>query len=359
MKIAIIGAKSFPAIGGAAETVESLLHYLSDIHEMTVYLYEHDRAHLEHINYKTIIIKVPRQKRLKTLIYYLHSCIHALFCGDYDLIHIQHIYSGLIVPLLKIKYKVITTVHGIIPTDDDKWNRFDKIFFKVIEIISLFFSDQVVSVSQPQIKYLQKINNRNIIYLPNGVHSGTDKYVLETPTFELVFSAARIIKIKGCAILLKALHKINYENKIKIIGSLEHVPKHSEEIKRLAKGLNISFCGLIKDKRQLKKELRSAKIFVFPSTKEGFSNMLLEVAALRIPIISSDIEENRAVFDYDDVLFFENGNSTDLGDKILYAITHEKEMTLKAESAYIKVMTSYNWENIAHEYAKLFENIQN
>ncbi len=362
IRIGIIGAKSFPAYGGAASSIQSLVQNLGSEYDLSVYLHQADGnpPEIKH-HYKAIVVNIPHFKRLNTLSYYLFSCFHALIYGKYDIIHVQHLYSGFIVPFLRLRFKVVTTVHGIIPDDDNKWNRLDKLVFKYIEKLSLRYSNAIVSVSKPQINYLTKYTDKKILYIPNGVRlintSAISLNSKKKPA--LTFSAARIIKLKGCDLFLKALRHINYEQPVKIIGDMTQVPSYKKQIEDLATGLNITFKGLITHKDQLYDELLNSKYFIFPSTKEGLSNMLLEVASLKVPIICSDIEENRAVFNEDEVLYFQSGNVADLADKIAYALGHNGEMEERARLAFKKVERYYPWDKVAKEYIKLFSRINN
>lgn len=356
-KIAIIGAKGLPAIGGAARAIESIVKYLSEEFELTIYeIDRYKKVFVENSQYKSIVFKGLFFKRFGTFFYYIKACLHALLRSNYDLIHTQHLYSGFIVPFLKIKYKVINTVRGIIPEDDDKWNALDIYFFRIFEKISLKFSDISVSVSKPQIEYLQSLTKKRIEYIPNGVDID-ERLLQKRASIEknyLIFSAARIIKLKGCHTFLKALKEIDFKGKIKIIGSLEHVYRYKKIIHNLAKGLDISFLGLIYDKEKLFNELLSAKVFIFPSIKEGLSNALLEVASLNIPIICSDIKENKAVFDDNEVLFFKTEDYKDLGEKILFALSHEDDLELMAARALSKLKKNYLWQDISKCYSKLY-----
>lgn len=359
-KIAIIGVKGLPAMGGAARANEAMVKYLAEEYEITVYEVSTHKSHVsDQLNYTSVLFKGSKLKRLNTFLYYLKSCLHSLFIGSYDIVHTQHLYSGFIVPFLRLRFKVVNTVRGIIPPDDNKWNPIDKLFFKLFEKISLNFANISVSVSYPQIPYLKQLTNKNIIYIPNGVD--VDQSLLEKRNEIkkefMVFSAARIIKLKGCHTFLKAFDKISYHGKIKIIGSLDHVTDYKNYILTLAKDLDVEFTGLIANKEKLFNELLTAKYFVFPSTKEGLSNMLLEVASLNIPIICSDIEENKAVFSENEVLFFKTEDHKDLAEKILFAENNQTDMESRALRALVRLKKDYRWENISQEYAKLYNKL--
>jgi glycosyltransferase involved in cell wall biosynthesis len=359
-KIAVIGVKSFPAIGGAAGTIDSLIHHLGDDFNITVYLNRPDgNPEKKKEKYNSVVFNLPSLKRFNTLVYYVLSCFHALLFGRYKIVHVQHLYSGFIVPFLRIRFKVVTTVHGIIPADDNKWNVLDKFLFRIIEKLSLRYSNKIVSVSNPQIAYLKILTEKNIQYIPNGVQI-IDTIPLgawDNLSQPLTFSAARIIKIKGCDLFLKALKEIQFMGPIKIIGDLTHIPAYKKEIENLCDGLDVSFKGLITQKEILYKELVNSRFFIFPSTKEGLSNMLLEVASLKIPIICSDIVENKAIFDENEILYFQNGNIIDLAQKISYALHHNSDMEARAHLAFKRVESYYPWEMVAQKYIDLFSSI--
>lgn len=110
LKIAIIGGKGFPAFGGAARANAQMIKRLKDSFDITVYtISTHHSKDYKPEGFQTINIKGLRIKRINTFYYYLTSTFHCLFKSNYDLIHLNHLYSGYFVPLLKIKYKVLLT----------------------------------------------------------------------------------------------------------------------------------------------------------------------------------------------------------------------------------------------------------
>ena len=90
--------------------------------------------------------------------------------------------------------------------------------------------------------------------------------------------------------------------------------------------MNIEFMGLIREKEKLFKYIRNARLFVFPSYSENMSIMLLEAASLKVPVICSDIPENKTVFNEKEVLFFKSENEDDLAEKLKYALANSRIM---------------------------------
>lgn len=358
-RIAIIGVKGLPGFGGAARSTESLINHVKNEYDVTVYSIDsHTKLSGDYFGVQQITFKSLPFKRLNTFVYYMKSLFHCMFIGKYDLIHVQHIYSGFIIPILRLRFKVLNTVRGVIPQDDNKWNKLDKLFFRSFEYLALRFSNCSVSVCKPHIAILQQLLNRPILYIPNGVYINSLILDKKIPEDYICFAAGRIIGLKGCHLLLQALHKIGYKGKVKIIGSLEHVNKYADELRTLANGLkDVEFLGLVKDKDILFQIVANSKLFIFPSLNEGMSNMLLEAASLRTPIIASDIIENKYVFNDEEVLYFTSNDSNDLALKIEEALENQEIMIQRSVKAFSKVSNEHNWESIAIAYKDLYSNL--
>lgn len=359
LKIAIIGVKGLPAFGGAARSVEELVKSISKFYDFT--LIEID-SHADK-NYliegvSRVILPTLKAKRFSTLAYYFLSLFYCLFFNKFDLVITNHLYCGFIIPFLRLRYKVINIVHGIIPITDNKWNKFDKFIFRSFEWFAVKFSSQIVSVSRAHLTYLKSIGAIDPIFIPNGIDlQNSIDFRKEVKSDYLTFAAARVISLKGCHTLLEALSISKIMVPLKVIGDIEQVTNYKKKLISLAHGLDVEFIGLIKDKNKLFHLIANSKIFVFPSFNEGMSNMLLEVASLGTPIICSDIVENKAVFTDSDVLFFKVGDSVDLSEKILFAINNYGEMLEKAKSASERLKNEYNWSIISNKYKDLINSL--
>lgn len=98
--------------------------------------------------------------------------------------------------------------------------------------------------------------------------------------------------------------------------------------------------------------------FVFPSYREGFPNVLLEAAAMKLPIVCSRITGNVDIVKHNETgLIFESENETDLKAKLLTALNNPARMTDMAEKLHqhiIKVYSRENfWESMRLEYNRL------
>lgn len=358
LKIAVIGLKGLPAFGGAATVGENIIEELKDKYDFYVYA---TASHAQETpltsGYRQIVFKKFFVKKLNILYYYFCSVLHCLFSSKYDLVHLHHIDGAFFLPLLRLRYKVICTSHAQ-PQINEKWPKLVKWFFRLNERIALSMSSKFTAVSLPLKEVLTKKTSRTIHYIPNGIN--LQQEILEgRPVADpyMLFSAGRILPLKGLHVLLEALKLGKINKKLLIIGNLEQIPSYRDEILDQSKGLNVEFVPLIKEKKKLLQYVKNAELFIFPSYTEAMSIMLLEVAFARTPIVCSDIPANTAIFDDSETLFFKTNSSSDLLEKINFAFENYSIMKQKTDAAFIKLQSDYNWSSIAKQYAQLYESL--
>ena len=360
-KVAVIGLKGIPAIGGASRSFESILNFIKDEYDITIYSVESHTSQRGFINgYRQIVFKKNKIKVINTFIYLLKSTFHCLFLDSYDLIHVHHSPSGYIIPLLKIKYKVISTIHGIYSPKkfDPRFGNWGNLFFRLFQTLNFAFSDCIVSVCKHDLNYINEHSKKKVVYIPNGIYLNQE-YSEKKIEFNnyLLFATGRIYQSKGCHLLIEALHKIRYKEKVLIIGDLNEVMTYKKNILQAAKGLNVEFIDLIKDKSLLMAFIKKANIFVLPSLREAMSNMLLEAASMKCPIICSDIPGNTDIFDESEVTFFKSEDTEHLAERIKWATINKEIIFEKAQRAFKKLEKEYKWEDIAFRYDELYKEL--
>ena len=371
-RIAIIGLKGLPPFGGAANVGDNIIEQLANEYDFTIYA---TASHTHHKGpYKgacQIVFKKFPIKQLNVFYYYIASAVHAVFTRRYDAIHLHQMDGAFILLLLRLRYKVVATSHGL-TYRASKWSKWSHPYFKLNEWFQARLSNHLTVVSKSLVPHYEKIvSPTRITYIPNGVNpiaaatltpgvpATLTPDVATTPAASeyILFAAGRILPIKGLHILLSALHKSGYKGKLIVLGDHSQLKDYSRGIFDLAAGLDVEFKGLIKEKALLNTWIAGARVFVFPSTHEAMSMMLLEVASLRTPVICSDIIQNTDIFDPDEMLFFRSDSDTDLAEKLGWALAHPGDMQTFAENAFRALMDKFQWSIIARQYAGIFENI--
>jgi glycosyltransferase involved in cell wall biosynthesis len=357
-RIAIIGLKGLPPFGGAANVGDNIIEQLSEQYDFTIYAtasHTHHRG--DYKGARQIVFRKFPIKQLNVFYYYIASAFHAFFTRRYDAIHLHQMDGAFILLLLRLRYKVVATSHGL-TYRHAKWNKWSRPYFKLNEWFQARLSNHLTVVSKSLVPHYEKLIPTNrISYIPNGVTATPPAVVPLSATDYLLFAAGRIIPTKGLHILLSALQKTGYKGKLIVLGDHSQLKEYSRDLFDLAAGLDVEFKGLIKEKPLLNAWIAGARLFVFPSTYEAMSMMLLEVASLQTPILCSDIIENRDIFDHDELLFFRSGSDTDLASKLNWALAHPTEMQTSADIAFRSLMDKHQWAIIARQYAGIFDRL--
>ena len=357
-KIAFLGIKGLPSKGGADRVVEAIVNNLSEEFDIYVYCSNSYSIDYQSSNIKLIKLRNLRGKHLSSFSLFLSSAFHALLFKNFDLVHVHNTDAGFIIPLLRLKYKVIGTSHGY-PYKREKWSNLAKNFLKFSETIFFRFSNLITCVSKSISKELNDKYKKGIYFIPNGIDK--PDYVEDNSIFEkfalkgkeyMCFAAGRIDPTKGCHILLEAFKNINIKINIAAIGDFSHKHDYSEKLYQMADG-RVKFVPFIEDKKILFGIIKNAKIFIFPSIVEAMSMMLLEVAALGVPLICSDIPENEAVLE-NNTIYFSSGNAEDLKRKIEFCFDNYNEVLKKASKTKKWVTKQYNWQSISEKYMNIY-----
>lgn len=370
MKIAYLGVKGLPSKSGTERVLEAVVKRLSEKFDITVYCAsDYTPPDTKHEGIKLIRIPTLKGRHLKPISLGILSTLHAIFLGNYDIVHVHGVENCFLLPLLRLRYRAISTSHGApgrMPLS--KWSRTEYFLIRTTEYPFLYLSNYATAVSIMDKKYFQDQYEKKTIYIPNGVDQETEinhraaQQVITSlglaPRSFLLFIAGRIIERKGCHLLLEALDQLNEKIPVVIIGDMEQAPSYSQKLRELAHGHPVSFVPAIADKSILMGILGLCKIFVFPSTAEGMSIMLMEAASLGIPMICSDIPENREVLDTH-VTYFRSEDSLDLARKISWALENQKELENLAQFARGWTKEHFSWDLIAAKYEFLYRKCMN
>ena len=363
--IVFFGVKYFPSKGGTSRVVESLLWGLKDDFDITIYCYKNDLAAQNIPGIKTIQFSEIPIKGIGVFLYFLRCCIHLMVHGKYDLVHVHKTDAAFFLPILDRKFKVVTTSHAI-PHYDDKWSKVGKFYFRLAERFFMQSKGTVTSISKSQVEYYSNKYKRQVYFIPNGINisklnqieSADD--ILKNHNVNsnyLLFAARRIIPLKGCHTLIKALNQIKFKGTLVISGDQEQLPAYTQQLINEALDVDVIFIGYVSNQKILNALIRGADFFVFPSEIEGMSMMLLEVAFNGTPLICSDIPENKDVLADDEVLYFETKNVDDLSEKIQYAYENYAAMKTMAMKAKNKIEKEYSIEKVIKLYIELYHEI--
>ena len=368
MRIAYLGVKGLPSKSGTERVIEAISTRMTDQFDITVYCdadYTPMGTHFKGIR----LIRIPtiRGKHLKPLTLDILSAIHAFIFGHYDLIHMNGIENCFTLPLLRLRYKIVSTSHGNpgrLPVS--KWNKIERFFMQLMEYPFLYLSNCPTTISIMDNEYFVNRFGKQVTYIPNGVDLdvpidrksalGFINNLGLTSNQFLLFIAGRVIERKGCHLLLEAINQLKMDIPVLVIGDLEQVPAYSQKLRELSINHRVTFIPPIADRAILFGILDLCKLFVFPSTAEGMSMMLLEAASLGISMVCSDIPENNIVLG-DHVTYFISKDHDDLARKIKWAMENPDELARLAQLLKNWVRENYSWNSIASRYELLYRKL--
>jgi glycosyltransferase involved in cell wall biosynthesis len=365
-RIAYIGIKGLPSRAGADRVVEAIVSRV-DPAKYEPYVYCSASvvpagAQLPGIH--LLRIRALTGKHLHATSLFLFAALHALFVGRYDLVHLHNVEASFVLPILRLRYKVISTSHG--PAQKrEKWSGPARKLIRWMEVPYIRMSNTVTSVSQPLAREYEHHYQRAVHFIPNGVTEAEEidlaaaRTLLDDigvkPHNYVLFAAGRIMASKGCHLLLEATRNIDADVQYVIVGDASHAPAYEEELHALADE-RVRFVSFISEKATLMGLLKLCRVLVFPSTVEAMSMMLLEAASLETPVVCSDIPENVSVLP-EQAVYFRSGDATDLAVRLRWALDHPAEMEKLAREASEWVKRHNSWDAIVHEYEQLYSDI--
>ncbi len=263
----------------------------------------------------------------------------------YRTIHIHENLLYFLTPLLKIRYNVVVTVHGI-----KGFKFYDNKILWFIFKQPLKLANRVISVNLEDKKILEKELKR-VSYVPNGVDLFLYKNINAKIENKISF-IGRIHEQKGLVYLLEAFDKIkgNYPNfKLCIIGEIND---YARELQKKFQDKRVIWKGFLSDREDIVRTLKSSYCIVLPSLWEGLPLTLFESLASGRPVIVSDIPAFKSVIK-NEALFFDSKDSKDLKIKIEQIIENPKYANSLGGKG-LKLSEEYDWSNIAKETKEVY-----
>lgn len=219
-------------------------------------------------------------------------------------------------------------------------------------------------------KQLNIIGNGNI----NGIDSvyfnpvsinQTDKVKLKKDLnicdkdFVYVF-VGRIVSNKGISELVKAFAQISTDyqhTKLLLVGSLEKEldPLDDATMKTMEENRNIILTGFQSDIRPY---LAISNVFVFPSYREGFPNVVIQAGAMELPSIVTDINGcNEIIADRINGFIIPVRNIDSLREKMVLYLTDKSTLQMHKSVVRNLIVSRFRqedvWEGLLNEYRLL------
>lgn len=206
------------------------------------------------------------------------------------------------------------------------------------------------------------INRFNIAALNEKVLEATKPTIGFSGNIKYLLCIGRLVKDKGIIELVHVFTQLQKNNdaiRLVLIGEyeagLDPLPAATlQEIETNAAIIHISWSN------QVEYYIQLANLFVFPSHREGFPNVLLQAGAMGLPIICSKITGNiDIVTDHKTGLIFDKDNEQQMLELLQYAIANPQQMQSMAKQLQEDITKNYRQENIWQNMLEVYKSLVN
>lgn len=170
---------------------------------------------------------------------------------------------------------------------------------------------------------------------------------------EYFLFAGRFIPDKGLHYLVPAFKRLDTKKKLVLAGGPPNPAAYEHQLAAMAAGdPRVVFPGFVFGSK-LFTLMRNAYAYVQPSDIEGLSPVILENMGLGVPLIVSDIPENRFAVD-GTALEFVRGDVDDLHAQLRYALDHPDLMRANGHAGRERAAVEFSWDRCAERYEQVF-----
>ncbi len=373
MKIAFISDSIFPYNEGGKEKriFEVTTRLAKKGHNINIYCmkwWEGPKDRKENgINLHAICKKYPlytgNRRSMTQALMFGFACLK-LIREDFDIADVDHIPFS---PLFSLKLVCILKRKKIIATWHEVWGReywreylgWKGILGYLAEKLSIFMPDEIISVSGRTTKKLEiNLRSRKKIYtIPNG--SDFEKIQKIKPAgrkFDVIFTG-RLLSHKNVDVLIKSILLIKKKKQninCLIIGEGPERKNLEKLARKLNLEKNIEFSDFLRNHDDAYARIKSSKVFVLPSTREGFGIVVIEANACGIPVITVSYKDNAAG---DLVEEGKNGficrlEEGEIADRIILVLENYQDEKVKKNC--LDFAKKYDWNKIVDEIEKVY-----
>jgi len=294
---------------------------------------------------------------------YSISLMPHLMKENFDIIDISVFpyFSCIIVKIVSIyrRIPVVMTWHEIW---GDYWYEYlGKIGFfgKLVEWMISRISNNSIAVSELTKKGLETlgVNDSNIHLVANGIDLERIAQIKPSAYNCDIIFIGRFIKEKNLDILIEAVNLIRQKKPDVLCYIIGDGPEKKQIMLQVSDSIlekNIRFFGF-KEYNELISMLKSSKVLVLPSTREGFGIVVLEAFATGVPVVTVNGPRNAAIeLVDDDTGFIVNPDARELSESIYKLITDDILRTKMSLSAFRKAQ-EYDWDKITEQLMVIYD----
>jgi glycosyltransferase involved in cell wall biosynthesis len=312
MKIAYVYDAIYPYVkGGVQKRVWEISKRLAKEHEVHLY-------GMKYWNGEDIIVRegvylhgvcdpvelyVDGHRSIKEAFYFAAKVFKPLMKEDFNIIDCQHApyipcFTAKLGSMLR-NIPLFITYHEVWADYWYEYLGFKGFFGKIIEKSTIRLPVFIIAVSEKVREGLLKLGmaEKRIGVVPNGIDFPKIRCVSPSDEEFDVIYVGRLLPHKNVDYLLRALAMIKKRIPDVRCGIIGDGPE-MRALKMLCKSLdlseNVKFFGFVEKDEEVYSVMKSSKILILPSIREGFGLVVLEANACGLPVIMVKHELNYA-----------------------------------------------------------------
>jgi glycosyltransferase involved in cell wall biosynthesis len=263
--------------------------------------------------------------------------------------------------------RTIQTIHDIrYLRHPELYSVFRRLINQTVLRTALNRADLIVTVSHAMRKELLEFHPKaNVRVVYNGFDGSTYGLLSDQKAREIaqklkvppnfLLSVGHLEKRKNYPRLLQALKRINqrgHDFHLVIVGNVgDEMAEIHRQIALLDLSKNVQILRYLEDP-ELRALYSLCRLFVFPSSYEGFGIPILEAMASGCPFVLSNLPVFREITE-DRCVYFDPHNTESLAEVLLRTLQSGLEMKKIADYG-AKRVKDFEYENIALEVAKIY-----
>ncbi len=310
--------------------------------------------------FKRVLYSLSLAKSLKKEIKFSKENLYIHFHNQYNM------FFFLIMTSKKIRKRVhlFYTVHSYIWNNE--WEKISSIIRKKYfqEVYSIKKADKVFVLNNITANHFINhlgIDEKRLVQIDNGVNTEIYKEINSNQEKFVFFQSGSVCERKNQLGAIKNLTKLLQDDeryKYLYAGGIID-SKYKDAIDTYVYNNNlknkVEYVGELQPGEQINKFYNSAKAFIFPSTAEAFSLVILEAMSCGLPVIMN----KKNILEVSDdlkkvILFYENQESFD--NLIKNYILNEQERKKICKKSRDIAVKKYSWDVISNKYLNEFKN---
>jgi glycosyltransferase involved in cell wall biosynthesis len=364
MRIAAFGFRTIPLSNGSAGADKFAMELLPRLvkrgHSVMAYNRRYSDVFVDVHEFKGVRVRTFRtfnRKGLDTLWHSFKCTMDIILHNTADIVHIQNGGNSIwALPLRLFGKKVFISQDGV-DWKRDKWPWYAKIYLRLSSVVSAYLPNEIIFDNVISKNLFEKIYRKKFEFIPFGSEiekEDGESTILSTLQLDkqgYFLFVGRFIPDKGLHYLIKAFNRANCDKKLVLVGGSPNPSPYEQELRAMA-GSNILFAGFIygHDTTRL---MENAYCYIQPSDVEGLSPVVLSIMSLGVPLIVSDIAENRYAV-ADTAITFTKGDIDSLCTKIIFAVGNPDRMMELAERAKTRALAEFSWETVTDQHVEIF-----